>query len=214
MRVKLLERKPGHDRGLEQSFLIQRRGMSILAAAFPVIFLVSSFVLHRTDFQPSISAYYWTHDTERNLFVGVLWAVGVFLVLYKGYTQLEDWVLNVAGVCAVGISLFPKPHEGQGTWLHYVFAGLFFACIFYVCIFMSRNSLKDMPDKERAERFRRAYYGCGAVMVGSIGFAFVKGGIFWLEALGVWSFAAFWYIKTRELDPQMSWVPFKKRGLP
>jgi hypothetical protein len=33
--------------------------------------------------------------------------------------------------------------------------------------------------------------------------------IFWLEAFGVWAFSLFWYIKTRELDPSASWVPFR-----
>jgi uncharacterized membrane protein len=224
--MKLLERIPERDRNLEQSFLIQRRGMAVLAGAFPFIFLVSSFVLQHTQFQPSISAYYWTHDMERNLFVGVLCAIGAFLVLYKGYTIFEDWTLNVAGVCAAGIALFPTPHGDGGTWLHYVFAGLFFACIFIVCIFMSDNSLKEMPDKKRAAQFRRWYHRCARVMVVSVVVALAgrvlleheyftailkHGGIFVFEATGIWSFAAFWYIKTRELDPQMSWVPFRKK---
>ena len=224
--MKLLERKPGHDRYLEQSYIRQRQGMSVLAGAFPFIFLASSFVLRHVDFQPSLSAYYWTHDMERNLFVGVLWAIGVFLVLYKGYTKLEDWILNVAGICAAGIALFPTPHGEEGTWLHYVFAGLFFACIFYVCIFMSEKSLEEMPDKARAERFRVAYRWCASVMIVSVAVALAgklllrheyfsaileHGGIFVFEATGVWSFAAFWYIKTRELDASVSWMPLTKK---
>ena len=34
---------------------------------------------------------------------------------------------------------------------------------------------------------------------------------FWFEAVGVWAFSAYWYIKTREIDPTVSWVPFRRR---
>ena len=46
----------------------------------PWLALVSSFVLKRTEFQDSISHYYWTLELERNLFVGVLCAIAVFLI--------------------------------------------------------------------------------------------------------------------------------------
>jgi len=64
-------------------------------------------------FQTSISAYYWTLDPERNAFVGVLCAVGVFLLLYKGYSWFEDRVLDLAGVSAVGIAFFPMDKLGD-----------------------------------------------------------------------------------------------------
>jgi len=81
--------------------------MAFLAAVFALAFLSSSFVFNRTDFQTSISAYYWTLDLERNFFVGVLCAVGVFLLLYKGYNRLEDRILDLAGISAAGVAFFP-----------------------------------------------------------------------------------------------------------
>src|SRR5262249_26576548 len=166
--VKLLERKPGHDRYLEQSYLLQRQGMALLAAIFPFIFLASS-MMGRTVFQDSISAYYWTEDPERNLFVGALCSIAVFLVLYKGYTRLEDWILNLAGFCAAGVALVPMVRPGsEGRSFHEWFAVTFFLCIFYVVIFMSRKSLDEMADKKRAARFRLAYRVCAAVMIASI----------------------------------------------
>jgi hypothetical protein len=226
--INLLARNATRTSHLEKSFIAQRRGMAILAAAFPAVFLASSWLLGRTEFQTSISAYYWTLDLERNVFVGILCAVGVFLLLYKGYTLLEDRVLDVAGICAVGVAFFPMDKAGDcasaGFSLHGVFGVMFFACIFFICIFMSKHSLEDIPDQRRREKFALAYKICSTVMIGSIVLAVLSrflpkeyiqalcenSAIFWFEAVGVWAFSAFWYIKTRELDPSLSWIPFRK----
>src|SRR5262245_51812782 len=132
--MHLLARNPERTTHLEQSFLVQRRGMSIVAAIFPLMFLVSSFVMHHTDFQASISAYYWTEDFERNFFVGALSAIAVFLLLYKGYTALEDRMLDLAGVCALGVAFCPMneamvdckpPLDGQAIEIVVTTHGMF-----------------------------------------------------------------------------------------
>jgi len=225
----LLARNTSRTTHLESSFIVQRRGMALLAAIFPAAFLASSYVLNRTDFQTSLSAYYWTLDLERNFFVGVLCAVGVFLLLYKGYTTLEDRILDLAGVAAVGVAFFPMDENGDcgtsGLSLHGTFAVIFFVCIAFICVFMSKHSLEDMTDQRRKALFTRAYKLCSGVMVLSIALAGLykllpenavlmlceNSIIFWSEALGVWAFSAFWYLKTRELDPSQSWIPFRGR---
>lgn len=221
------EKRSSH---LERSFIVQRRGMALLAAAFPFVFLVASFI-RETELKTSLSAYYWTYDFERNFFVGVLCAVAVFLLLYKGYTELEDRILDLAGIAALGIAFFPTDQAGDctssGFSLHGLFAVTFFACIAFICIFMSEHSLKDIGGQHKQEQFRLWYRVCSGIMVGSIAVAVLSrllpegviqwlcenSAIFWFEAVGIWAFSAFWYIKTRELDPSLSWVPMrKKRG--
>jgi len=217
--MHLTERKPGRSSHLEASFITQRLGMAVLGFVFPLFFIVSSLAGH-TNFQPSISAYYWTHNLERNFFVGALCAMGVFLVLYKGYTRLEDWILNLAGVCAVGVA-FAAMVKGSdcgpaGFSWHGFFAVTFFACIAAICIFMSQKSLEDEHDPARKAAYLRRYWICAAVMAASITAAMVlklmplektkelceRGWTFWCESFAVWAFAAFWYIKTRELEPK------------
>jgi hypothetical protein len=154
--------------------------------------------------------------------------MGVFLLLYKGYNLFEDRILDAAGLSAVGIALFPMNPAGDcvdtGVSPHGIFAIVFFACISVICIFMSRHSLKEMKDPQRRDFFRYAYYVCAFFMAGSIVTALVfkilpaaysyylceNSIIFWVEATGVWAFSAFWYIKTRELNPSVSWIPFRK----
>src|SRR5262245_17222478 len=140
--MHLTERKRGRSSHLEASFITQRIGMAVLAFVFPCFFIASS-LLGRTEFQPSISAYYWTLDLERNFFVGAQCAIGVFLLLYKGYTALEDWVLDIAGLCAVGTAFAAMVKDSDcgpaGFSWHGVFAVTMFACMGVICIFMSRK---------------------------------------------------------------------------
>lgn len=223
--------EPQHNRttDLEKSFLIQRRGMAILAVLLPVFFLVSSFALQRTKFQTSMSAYYWTLSLERNVFVGTLCAVGVFLLLYKGYTLLEDRLLDLAGVCAVGVALCPMSEAGDcnahALSLHGAFATVFFGCIFASCLTMSKRSLGNLADPALRAKFHKAYRLIHTIMIGSVAVAVLSRllpaalqnslcearALFWFEAVGVWCFGAYWYLKTRELDPTTSWAPFMRR---
>jgi len=53
----------------------------------------------------SLSGFYYTH--MRNLFVGAMCAVGVFLVAYRGHDRWDDRLTNVAGLAAICIALFP-----------------------------------------------------------------------------------------------------------
>jgi hypothetical protein len=194
--------------------------MSLLAFTFPLVFLASSLLLGRTELQSSISDYYWTKDPERNLFIGMLCFIGAYLILYRGITWIEDRALDVAGLSAVGVALIPAPVEG-GFSTHYFFAMVFFACIFYVGIFMSRRTLHDLEPGPR-RFFRICYFICSSVMIGVVVVGIVlfllptelreaiTAGhlVFWLEAIGIWAFSAYWYTKSRELDPNLSFVPF------
>jgi len=57
-----------------------------------------------------MSAYY--HTAMREVFVGILFAVGAYLYLYKGFSAVENIALNLAGTFAICIPLFPTPLPG------------------------------------------------------------------------------------------------------
>src|SRR5437867_185942 len=61
--------------------------------------------------QTSISAYYYT--PVRAIFVGVLIAVGLSLIVYKGRTSLEDVCLNFAGMFAPVVAIAPTTDVGR-----------------------------------------------------------------------------------------------------
>ena len=52
----------------------------------------------------------------RELFVGVLWAIGVFLILYKLVEfSWESRLSTLAGTAAVVVALFPTGRPGDGV---------------------------------------------------------------------------------------------------
>ena len=68
----------------------------------------------------------------RSYFVGFLFAVGAILFANKGYSRREDILLNIAGVSAWMIALFPMPWTGKPeplAWVHFTAAIIFFLAI-------------------------------------------------------------------------------------
>ena len=57
--------------------------------------------------ETSISYYYWT--PVRAVFVGALMAMGVSMVVLKADNEVEDILLNIAGVLAPVVALVPTP---------------------------------------------------------------------------------------------------------
>lgn len=60
--------------------------------------------------QTSLSGYYYT--PVQNVFVGALVAIGLCLVALKGNTDIEDVLLNIAGICAPFVAVVPINRPG------------------------------------------------------------------------------------------------------
>ena len=67
----------------------------------------------RRCMQTSISAYYYT--PVRAFFVSALVAIGVCMVAMEGNREVEDGLLNVAGMLAPVVGLVPTPGPGTCT---------------------------------------------------------------------------------------------------
>ncbi len=73
------------------TYFILRIGMGIIAIAFPIsLWFVG--LLRGVELQTSMSAYY--HTSMQDVFVGILFALGTFLYLYKGFSKGENIALN------------------------------------------------------------------------------------------------------------------------
>ena len=114
------------------TYKMLRLGLAVLAFAFPPLLYGGGRLLASLPLAGSMSAYYHYHriDTPppekgtlnqgaadnnapdqgvmRNVFVGILFAVGGLLFAYQGFSQLEDYALNLAGILAWGVALFPN----------------------------------------------------------------------------------------------------------
>jgi hypothetical protein len=204
---------------VKQTYAVLRYGMAIAAASLPLLLFALGSLGYGCGLLGSLSEYY--HRGTRDLFVGIMCLVGGGLVLYRGYSKLEDRLLNVAGLCAIGVATLPMnrpgPSGGADCRLidsgftfqpgHAASATIFFLCLAYVCIFCSEQTLKYIRDTSLRERYRRRYVMLGALMlsapIGAIAAAMLLGinNIMLLiaEAAGIWVFALFWICKTWEM---------------
>lgn len=189
-----------------------RWGMVVMAFAFPIVITLGDFLLYKSGLLASLSAYYYTG--VRDVFVGLLVAIGACLYLYKGFSVSENVALNLAGVFVVAVAMFPtQANCGESCALfttHTVSAILFFLCIAYVAIFKGPETLSLMGDEKIRRRYRRTYKTLGTVMIVSPAVALIaslileastgkKFVVVLAEWLAVWIFATYWYFKSREL---------------
>ena len=201
------------------TYFSTRIGIAIISILFPLILLVGGHIFLAGDTElktqgyilglrtlGSISAYY--HSPMRNVFVGILFAIGAFLYLYKGYSTVEDFVLDGAGILAVGVALFPTscPTELEcDTFtepvLHTVSAISFFILIAGICL---AEAWGKLPGGTKSPFFRIIYVvlGAGMIVLPLLAWILYRDTgilIFKLELAGVWVFSAYWIVKSIEI---------------
>ncbi len=81
------------------SYQLLRKWIGILGILLPLILVTGSFLIDNCrEIQDSISAYYFTR--MRDVFVGMVSAIGLFLMTYKGYGKTDTIASNLGGVFA------------------------------------------------------------------------------------------------------------------
>lgn len=170
---------------ITQTYVNLRVGMAILAFSLPVLLMLGSF-LRGEPLQPSISAFY--HTPMRDLFVGILVAVGVCLYLYKGFSNKENIALNIAGVFAVAVAFLPTAvPEGivqcasecakqctadcaqneafTAVLAHRISAFLFFVPVAYVCRFRGKDTVELIEDEQVRKKYFMLYRIIGPLII-------------------------------------------------
>lgn len=125
----VLQRRPQSNE-LVISYLLLRTTVGWIGMLLPFVLLVGNVVMSSTR-PDSMSGYYYT--PMRNIFVGSLCALGVFLIAYDGYDNVDRWITNIAGAGLIGVALCPtKPSGPLATWQEVVgdFHVAFAACTF------------------------------------------------------------------------------------
>jgi hypothetical protein len=195
-------------RNMMRTYFTLRLGIVALSFALPLLLLVYSVANFGGLVSGSMSAFYG--GVMRDWFVGILWAIGFFLILYKGFSALEDWLLNFAGAFAVLTAMTPCNCWGDEALAksaaHTAFAVLFFACMVCVCLFCARDTITLLPEPADQARSRRAYYVIALLLfvspLAAVGTAYVAGAgdsrVFFIEWFAVWVFAAYWAVKSVE----------------
>lgn len=175
---------------LVAGFLAVRRALGLLGLSLPFLLYFYAQTAPKGEMQPSISEFY--HTAMGDVLVGVLVAIGVFLIAYVGHKpqssdKLTDWwVSTIAGIGALGVALFPvvpqdPPSDPSsaiqgivahwGTWwegIHFVSAAVFFLCMALFCFYLFPYNGKDKI-RYLNEAGNTTYLICGVFLLFAIG---------------------------------------------
>jgi len=205
------------DREFLTTYRYLRRGIGIIGMLLPFVlplgYAVSARILGIKGYPwpHSISAYYYTD--MRNVFVGSMCAIGVFLICYR-YSVWDDVLTNIAGALAVLVALCPTSQSGArptfANDLHLVFATLLFVDFAAICLFLFTRSDQPRGARTRLKRIRDGIYIlCGTVILACIILAVAHTGVwlFWYEAVAIFAFGVSWLVKGEAI-----WVLNDDRG--
>jgi hypothetical protein len=215
------------DQTIVENYRQLRTRIGVLALMFPVI-LLGVGLCWGIKVQQTLSNYYFAMDPDgrvdtypvRLWFCGILFVVGFFLHKYHGFSENEDRWLSVAGFFALGVAIFPMttPKGNEYDFLlawtgltkyisvHGICAMLAFGAIAVVIVWYAASTLSELQPGQRAT-FKAIYFVIAAFMVVAIGISiylnimYPQGDyILSAEWAGIWSFAAYWFVKNWELS--------------
>lgn len=197
------------------TYVTLRYGLASMAVFFPMLLYLGGRLKGVLP-QDSMSAYYFASATGlsnapmRVWFIGLLFAIGTCLILYRGFSKKENLLLNIAGAAAICVAIFPMPWDcGQNcpkVTVHGISATVLFLCIATVSITCAKNTLHLIHDENTKKLYQRKYTVIGAIMFATplLAFAFaawlgdIKKYTFAIEAIGIWAFAYYWWTKSSE----------------
>lgn len=198
-------------------YMTIRKAIGISCFFLPLILIVGNFIVGKCfQIEASISKYYYT--AMGDVFVGILSAISLFLILYKGFDRHENIATNLAGIFALAVAIFPTGYDDYicsvkqldasniRIYVHVISAFMFSLISAYISIFIFTKSISE---KTPQKIIRISIYKlCGIVILLSVGLIFVIT-IFphssefcfrykpklWLEWIALLSFGIAWMTK-------------------
>jgi len=221
------------------NYMSLRKAVGLLGSLLPFILLAVNpiavkIVNSGCGLVPdSVSGFYYT--PARNIFVGGLCALGLFLIAYVGYDCGDRLVTDAAGVFAVGVALFPTAPSTESppsvacqtvaavstreTFVgdvHFVSAALMFVFLAWMAI---RFTNTNKPSYSQKLLRNRIYRICAIVILACLVAAFITNFLpdsvkahfpWWLflyEALAILAFGVSWFVKGQTLIGAIKDVP-------
>ncbi|MGR3542196.1 MAG: hypothetical protein ACU0BS_12330 [Hasllibacter sp.] len=172
---------PVEPRDVILSFYRVRQAMGAIGILLPVL-LVGLSLAGYAPLPPALSDYY--HTPLRDLFVGIMVTLGVFLLTYLGHRELDGIVTDktvstAAGLGALGIAFAPNatfdpcsgvPVTAQMTpvsAIHVLAAGTFLLATAVFCLVLFRRSDRAVPTPGKRLR-NGVYLACGLAILASL----------------------------------------------
>jgi hypothetical protein len=200
------------DTPLVLSYLDLRKAVGIIGVSLPFALVIGRILLQGPGIEGSMSYYYYTD--MRNVFVGSLCAIGVFLMSCKGYDRRDEIAGILACAFAIGVALFPTtpgagatPGEKIIGGVHRSFAALLFLTLAYFSLALfTQTGPENKPTPRKLQR-NTVYRVCGYTILACILLIVVVSlppvepsvdwlrPVFWLESLAVVAFGVSWLTK-------------------
>jgi len=215
------------------NYMALRQAVGWVGTLLPIILLVVNPIALSIEnsgcavVPGSVSGYYYL--PVRNIFVGALCALGLFLIAYVGYDFGDRLVTDAAGLFALGVAFCPtaptvvsppavpsvacqtvaqlSTREQVVGYIHLVCAALMFVFLAWMAIRFT-NTNNPTPQKLRRNRI---YNICAAVIIGCLVAAAITSPLpasvkahfpWWLflyEAVAIFAFGVSWFVKGQTL---------------
>jgi hypothetical protein len=205
-----VEAKPSQD---ASTIRFLRRGIGIVGILLPIVLVAGTAVTEGSALPGSLSGSYYTW--ARDIFVGGVWAIGVFLVCYRR-RPLDDLLSTAAGLFAIAVAVFPTAPDQSTTTVassakmvaavHYVSASLLFAllAVFCLVLFTAIDPARAVTPQKLIRN--RVYRTCGVVILVAMALALASGFLplsvrdslkpmLICEAVAVFAFGVAWLVK-------------------
>jgi hypothetical protein len=154
------------------SYLALRRAVGVVALGLPFALAIPWWVL-RHIVEGSISDYYYTG--MRNLFVGSLCAISMFMLCCRGYDRKDEIAGLFSSLCALCVAFLPTepipcftPRQHDIGVAHYTFATLLFSTLAYFCLVLFKMTAENKKVTRKKLQRNRVYTVCGYVIIASM----------------------------------------------
>lgn len=194
-----------------KSYFAQRKAVGLIGIMLPFVLLAGNYLFFEGEIVlPTISQYY--HSPMRDVFVGALISIAVFLFFYSGYGKQDRIAGILTGFLALGVVFFPTSQSeiSGGGEMHGVFAISLFASLALISIF-------DFPRKRPGNQKQftdTLQIICGIVILSCVmavglyyatrGFAKSEGCfVFIAESIALIAFGISWYTEGVDLKREI-----------
>jgi hypothetical protein len=221
----MIQQLPQNARGLVLSYLDLRRAIGGVGLLLPILLGPMGWLIFGIGIQDNMSNYY--HTQLRDVFVGCMCAIGIFLFCYRGYDWVESWTANFGCLSALGVALFPLDansdplHQSSIVgYLHSFSGGVFFLTLAFYSLYHFPSLKADKRELAPHELQRNFIYRTSGIVIllsmiamGAYLFLFPAAWkrqfnqyhyVFWMEWLAVWAFAAAWLTKGRAIFAEIA----------
>lgn len=211
-------------RGVVASFLLLRNVIGWIGTLLPVVLVAGDAAFSSAPLPDSLSDYYYT--PMRNVLVGALCVLGVFLVVYDVAVFADRWITNAAGAGVLGVAFLPgTPEIAHPSTTQQVVGDLhvFFAAVAFVALAVTMwrfaQAGSDGPGTPAPSPGAATFYRVSSAVM--LGFVILSGVadllpasvqeatllLFIFEALAIITFGISWLVKGRALQPLLSARP-------